>query len=418
MKKAIGVTISMIVVGVLALAIVPTTRDEIHWQWVSHKDETAGYESYVKTWPDGRHTSEGKARYDVHGWNDATATNTVQGYERYVQLHGNGKHVGEAKDNIESLHWQEATAINTVQGFERYVQLHGDGKHVGEAKDNIASLEFHLAITKKSPSLLRDFTKKYPNGKQVEFALRELSSLEDTAWKSAIQNNTVELFKGYLGDYPDAGHAKEAKARIQILGFQSGFGIAAVLTDKQLRTYIEQLENETYSATINSPVTYYRVSGTRCNETTIKTKEIIQPKEIGKACSLKLELGDLSITAYYSSNTSIKHPLFINKRSPQMTHNGCSGPGLELKSTSQPFLRAFSIEYHSIAGSSDYVIPDLILGADETAGNGHKGEIFKRTNEIIKIEGREFDITKLPESTMNYKTALAIKTYIMTIAKN
>jgi hypothetical protein len=185
-----------------------------------------------------------------------------------------------------------------------------------------------------------------------------------------------------------------------------------------VRTYIERLENETYSTTINSPVTYYKVSGTRCNETTVKTKEIIQPKEIGKACSLQLELGGLLITASYSSNPSIKHPFFINKRFPTMTHNGCSGPGLELKFTSQAFLRTFSIEYHSIAGSSGYVIPDLIWGADETSGYGHKGEIFNNTNEIIKIEGLKCDIAKLPELKMNYKMALEIKTYIETIAKN
>jgi len=188
-----------------------------------------------------------------------------------------------------------------------------------------------------------------------------------------------------------------------------------------VRTYIERLENEKYSTTINSPVTYYRVSGTRCNETTVKTKELIQPKEIGKACSLKLELGELSITAFYSSNPSIKHPLFINKRSPKMTHNGCSGPGLEMERTSESesFLKTFSIEYHLIANRNVHlVIPDLIWGADKTAGYDHNGEIFKKTNEIIKIEGRKCDISKLPESTMNYKMALAIKTYIKTIARN
>jgi hypothetical protein len=207
-------------------------------------------------------------------------------------------------------------------------------------------------------------------------------------------------------------------ARKQIDNFNRAFGKKVQFTDEQVRTYIERLENETYSTTINSPVTYYKVSGTRCNETTVKTKEIIQPKEIGKACSLQLEWGELSITASYSSNPSIKHPLFINKRSHQMTHNGCSGPGLELESTSQAFLRKFSIEYHPIAGSSDYVIPDLIWGADETAGYGHKGEIFRSTNKIIKIEGLECDIAKLPKPTMNYKMALEIKTYIETIAKD
>jgi len=62
MKKTIGVIIGLLVVTALALAIIPTTRDALHWQWASHKDYTGSYESYVKTWPAGRHATEGKAR--------------------------------------------------------------------------------------------------------------------------------------------------------------------------------------------------------------------------------------------------------------------------------------------------------------------------------------------------------------------
>lgn len=103
MKKTIGVTIGVLVVVALALVIIPTTRDEIHWYWASLKDGTASYEVYVKTWPAGRHAAEAQMRYDEHDWADAQAANTVQAFERYVQLHGEGKHIAEAKDNIESL---------------------------------------------------------------------------------------------------------------------------------------------------------------------------------------------------------------------------------------------------------------------------------------------------------------------------
>ena len=249
-------------------------------------------------------------------------------------------------------------------------------------------------------------------------------------WYEVKRLNTNLSYISYLKKNPEGKYANDAnnylkttiyKARNQIDNFNRAFGKEVKFTDEQVITYIEGLENETYSISINSPVTYYKVSGTRCNETTVKTKEIIQPQEIGKACSLQLEFGDLSITASYSSNPSIKHPLFINKRSAKMTHNGCSGPGLELGSESQAFLRAFAIEYHLIAGGSGnsvFVIPDLIWEADETAGYGHNGEIFENTNEIIKIEGLKCDIAKLPKPKMNYKLALEIKTYIETIAKN
>ena len=72
MKKTTGAIIGILMVAVFVLAITPATRDELHWQWVSHKDETAGYESYIRAWPGGRHAGEAKTRYDQHGWTEAT----------------------------------------------------------------------------------------------------------------------------------------------------------------------------------------------------------------------------------------------------------------------------------------------------------------------------------------------------------
>lgn len=140
MKKTIGVAAGGIILVVIALAMIPTIRDEIHWQWASHKNETTSYESYVNTWPGGRYAAEARGRYDELGWADAQAVNTVQGYERYVQFHGNGKYVTEAKDNIETLQWQEAVVANTIQGFEQYLERHPDGKRVSVANEGIESL--------------------------------------------------------------------------------------------------------------------------------------------------------------------------------------------------------------------------------------------------------------------------------------
>ena len=103
MKKAIGAAVGVVAVAALALVIIPSTRDEIHWRWVSHRDETASYGSYVKTWPVGRHAAEAKLQYGSLGWADARTANTVQGFERYIQLHADGKHVAEARNKVLAL---------------------------------------------------------------------------------------------------------------------------------------------------------------------------------------------------------------------------------------------------------------------------------------------------------------------------
>ncbi len=323
--------------------------------------------------------------------------------------------------------YKKAEETNTVERYEKFIQKYPDSEYQSEVKGKIIELEFSNARRKNTISAFKTFLQKYPDNKYKGEAIIVVDQLENELWHEAKLLNTNLSYISYLKKNPEGKYVNEAnkhlktpiyKARNQIKYFNSAFGEEVKFTDEQVRSYIEKLENETYSTTISSPVTYYRVSGTRCGQTTVKTKKIIQPKEIGKSCSLKLELGELSITPFYSSNPSIKHPLFINKRRPRMTHNGCSGPGLELKSSSRNFLKTFSIEYHSIAGSSDYVIPDLIWGADETAGYDHNGEIFHKTNNIIKIEGLKCDIAKLPKPKMNYKMALEIKTYINTIVKN
>src|SRR6185503_12479982 len=140
MKKTIVVTFGVLVVAALALAIIPTTRDEIHWRWASYTDATASYESYTKSWPEGgKYVVEAKDRIESLRWQDATKEDAVNSFERFIKLHSDSKHVVEAKDRIESLRWQDATKENTVNSFERYVQLHSMGRHVVEAKDRIES---------------------------------------------------------------------------------------------------------------------------------------------------------------------------------------------------------------------------------------------------------------------------------------
>ena len=65
MRNTIVVTLGVLLLIALALAIIPTTRDEVHWRWASHRDDSASCGSYVRTWPEGRHAAEAQARSSV-----------------------------------------------------------------------------------------------------------------------------------------------------------------------------------------------------------------------------------------------------------------------------------------------------------------------------------------------------------------
>jgi hypothetical protein len=405
LKKTVGLVIGLLVVAALTLAIVPTSRDEIHWRWADHEDKTESYELYVKSWPAGRHAAEAKARYDDHCW-------------------------------------AEATAANTVQLLERYIQLQGEGKHVREARDRIESLELKLALGENSPSLLRDFVNKHPKSSLLENALRNLISLEDIAWGTARQNNTMDSYKHYLGDHPDGGHVNDAKARILVLEFDSGFGMPVKFTDEQMRTYMERLENETYTTVIEKPLEYYEIKPGRSGF--IKRKVVVEPSPDQKACSIHLEAGNLSITAIYISSPPISpppppmdRPLFAEKWHPTMTHNGSAGPGLEIECPPgrlrelEKFLDTFAIAHRAMISATTYgeilgyVVPDLLWGSDEDGRpdshyghvNGrpypHYGDVFKLETEnrenLFKVDG----VPGMPyEAITTYNQALALKTYL------
>ncbi|AVD71674.1 hypothetical protein [Desulfobulbus oralis] len=239
MKKTTGAIIGILMVAVFVLAITPATRDELHWQWVSHKDETAGYESYIRAWPGGRHAGEAKTRYDQHGWTEATAANTVQGFERYLQLHGNGRHIAEARNNIESLHWQEATAANTVQGFERYLQLHGNGQHIAEARNNIDTLYWKGAVSTNTIQGFEEYIQLHSDGRYFTEAKERLDTL---FWQEATNNNTVKAYLDYSAAQPQGRHLPAAKAKAaELLKEQAPFQAALKDgTEASLNKFLEE----------------------------------------------------------------------------------------------------------------------------------------------------------------------------------
>ena len=164
MKKAIGLAIGVTILAALVLAIIPTTRDEIHWQWASHKDEAASYESYIETWPTGRYATEAQARHD--------------------------EYATEAQARYDELSWARAQTANTVEGFEEYLELHPEGKHAAEARDRIEDLvlflqadgwegviirRVRLKVEQSYPQIEEEFSQ--PIARNIEEILRSIGVL-------------------------------------------------------------------------------------------------------------------------------------------------------------------------------------------------------------------------------------------------
>lgn len=213
MKKTIGIVFCLVAVAAIALAIIPTTRDGIHWFWASYRDTTASYESYVKAWPEGRYAPEARALYEEHGWAEAEAANTVQGFNRYLQLHGEGKHVSEARDNIESLHWQEATTANTIKSYLSYAATYPQGRFSRQARTKTSALRtdeapYDSALHAGTEDSLKEFLADFPGHKKGSEVQQAISD-----WQKATGLNTTKGYKAFLKKHKTYDFLAEEKVQ-------------------------------------------------------------------------------------------------------------------------------------------------------------------------------------------------------------
>lgn len=217
--KTIAAILGVLVTTGLTLALVPTTRAEIHWRWTAHNNEKASYESYLRTWPQGQHAPEARERSHAYAWADAKGTNTVAAFERYVQLFGKGEHVTEAKANVDSLHWQEATAANTIRSYRAYISAHPEGTfaHQAEAKATVMRAE-------------------------------------QAPYDAALQTGTEASLRSFLTDY--AGHANEASAQQALREVTEGRDIVDLLQEKKIEVQAEGSGIQQVSVRIRRLVPY------------------------------------------------------------------------------------------------------------------------------------------------------------------
>jgi hypothetical protein len=187
MRKPIVAILVVFVLFSLSLASIPTTRDDIHWRWAAHKNNVASYETYLKTWPEGRHAAEAQAHRD---------------------------------DNIDSLHWHQASAANTITSYKGYASAHPHGRFTQQAENKASALgrdpgPYNAALRVGTEASMKTFLADYPGHEAAaagQQALEEISvgrdvvdllnarKIEIEAWGNDIWS--VDLRVRKLVPYP------------------------------------------------------------------------------------------------------------------------------------------------------------------------------------------------------------------------
>jgi hypothetical protein len=255
MKKSILVILSVIVFMGLAIAIIPSTRDEIKWRVVLRKDLTSGFESYLAAWPAGRHATEAKELYDMHGWADARQTNTIDGFDNYLKIHSEGKYISEARGKIDSLQWQEASLNNTIKSYMTYLEKNPEGKYAETANANSNALRINQKV-----------------------------------YEASLKMGTEASLRAFLTDYP--GHIKESEAMAVIRDITEGRDIVDLIKEKKIQVRAEGSGIESvsvgirrltpYPITVRIPVGTFFVSANTSAQNMVTTAEF----------SFRLESGD------------------------------------------------------------------------------------------------------------------------------
>jgi hypothetical protein len=159
MKKLL---LTLLGLGLAAVALVPATRDEIQWRWTSQSSEPSRYESYLKAWPDGRHAAE-------------------------------------ARDTIDSLHWRAAESAGTVRSYAAYASAHPRGRFGQQAETKMTALRadpapFDAALRSASEKSLTDFVTNYPGHRreaEAQQALRDITVGQDVV--DLLDKKAIEL---------------------------------------------------------------------------------------------------------------------------------------------------------------------------------------------------------------------------------
>lgn len=362
-------------------------------------------------------------------WHRAERKGTIPEYELFVRKHPDSEQADIAKTKIEKLHFKQATSSKSIAGYAAYLKHYPDGSAADNFKILLRELRYEEAKKSWTVEAVNSFLSIYTIGDDADTLKKELPGIKllEEAWEQTRRTNTVGSYNDFLVAYPYGYFAKEAKARIQIFEFNSAMSISTEFSDKQVSDYVHLLESETYATRVKKPLIYYVIKGNSCRGKMSKRKVLINKSPNLKACVLNLKAGAVSIKPTYITEphaSSVKHALFMDKYRPQMSHNGCSGPGLEIKVSSwehrrtfSKFLQTFSIPFETVIGAFDtYLIADLLWQSDEAGRsyphNGARRRVSsKEMGEPITytIEGVE-GIPKIKIST--YKQALALKTYL------
>ena len=118
------------------------------WALVKEKGTLAAYQSYLSSYPQGKHRVEAEKKSRIlqeeQEWKKVKAENSIFSYNRYLSTYTDGKYEEAARQALRRLEddqsWQEARKQGTLSAMYDYLDRHPQGQYQEAARQQINAL--------------------------------------------------------------------------------------------------------------------------------------------------------------------------------------------------------------------------------------------------------------------------------------
>ncbi|SHJ96077.1 Putative peptidoglycan binding domain-containing protein [Shimia gijangensis] len=237
----------------------------VAWNEARQRDTIAGYEEYLRNFPNSQHARDARVRlkelrndtvtsHEMRAWRRAQTDDTIAAYRDYIDRFPEGYFVRHAQKRIKELKrnkprndaqpadqvaWKEARRIDTISGYTLFLRDYPNSRRAPDARKRLEELRgdaiarkdmkaWRRAQEEDSISGYAAYLDGFPNGRFERDARRRLRELRNTsqsdarpadqrAWEAAHKTGTLEAYKRFLRDYPHSSYVPLAKNNVRRL---------------------------------------------------------------------------------------------------------------------------------------------------------------------------------------------------------
>ena len=248
-------------------------RDWVFYQWASREDTIEAYQDFNDTFqstrPNSPYLVKSKARLlelqEDSSWQTAKATDTPEALNSYLETYPQGKHIQEAKTRLSELYevnWQAVSETRSVPELEQFIAQNPGSPYISDAQHKINSIKddarWRMVAQSRSESELNQFIQKNPNSRHIQAAKTRLSELYKASWQAVSETRSVPELEQFIAQNPGNPYVSEAKLKIDSIKDDARWSmVAQSRSESELNQFIQKNPNSRHIQTAKARITSF-----------------------------------------------------------------------------------------------------------------------------------------------------------------